>query len=84
MKTYWVSFFKVEYQEIGKGHRKISKEEYIGGTEVDDNGVDNKTLTLAGKAFRVAPPRCLHANKVVFSESGRTNRSKQHPKAHVA
>jgi hypothetical protein len=55
-RSYIVRFYK-------KAEKRGDKDTYLGQVEIDDIGV-SQHLTIAGKAFRQAPPRCLGANKL--------------------
>lgn len=69
MSEYRVSFFLVNKEEkvSPNGKREVIKSyEYLGNVVVDDSGVDNKYLTLAGKAYRSAPANLLRADRLII------------------
>lgn len=56
MANYRVIFIKKASEE--------EKDEVLGTVYVDDSGSDRQ-LSLVGKAFRIAPPICLLADKTI-------------------
>lgn len=62
MINYHVSFFRKADKE-----KDETEDQFLGSIVIDDHGVDNN-LTLTAKAFRVASPNVLTANKVIVEE----------------
>lgn len=60
MRNYIVRFYR-------KAEKQNEKDTFLGLVETDDLGV-NQELTLTGKAFRLAPPKCLMANLVKIQQ----------------
>lgn len=61
MNNFKVSFFKTPPKDSD------DKEEFLGSIVVDDHGV-GIDLTITAKAFRVASPGVLSANKVIVQK----------------
>lgn len=61
MKNYRVSFFKIPSKDSD------DEEQLLGTIVIDDCGV-NQSFTLTAKAFRVASPNVLIANKVIVEQ----------------
>lgn len=59
MVNYRVTFFRLPPKDSD------DKVEMLGSVVVDDHGTDN-TFTVTAKAFRVANPNVLAANKVLI------------------
>lgn len=68
MREYRVSFFKLEWEVNPESKKKEKvKEEYMGSITVDDHGC-GPYLTIAGKAWRLAPSRYLSADKTIVEQ----------------
>lgn len=71
MADYRVSFFSVDRKEVvgSTGKREVEKSyQFVGTLVVDDYGVDDKTCTLASKAYRSAPDKFLRADKLLIEK----------------
>lgn len=71
MADYRVSFFLVNRENVvsSTGKREVEKSyEFVGTLIVDDTGVDDKTCTIASKAYRAAPNNFLRADKLLIEK----------------
>lgn len=71
MADYRVSFFSVDRKEVvtETGKREVEKSyQFVGTLVIDDIGVDDKTVTLASKAYRSAPNNFLRADKLIIEK----------------
>lgn len=64
MANYRISFFKLKKEEDDKGKERVTGEEYLGCVNLTDHGT-SRNFTLTAKAFRVAPNKCLLADKTI-------------------
>lgn len=62
MKTYKVSFFRLNKTKDELGKSTTTDKEFLGSVTVDDSGTD-RGMTLQAKAFRVASPVCQLADR---------------------
>lgn len=68
MRNYRVRFFKLSREQDEKGKFVTTGQELLGTVFVDDYNLDERQMTLAAKAFRIAPPVCQIADKVVVEQ----------------
>ncbi len=68
MRNYRVRFFKLSREQNEKGKTVVSGQELLGTVYVDDYNLDERQMTLAAKAFRIAPPICQIADKIVVEQ----------------
>lgn len=69
MKNYKASFFHIEKDIDPKtGVLLGTKQSYAGSIIIDDCNVDDKTMTLIGKAYRQGGDQYLNCNLVKLQE----------------